>query len=324
MKTRSSIATKVAVVVSAVVVAALALTGGLAIRSTDQALVELQLNEATRRLETNLAITERILAERFPGEWELAPVEGAASITLFNGNSRDPRWEVRETLEATLLKGGEPVGGNPEVEAMLVEIARLTGTRLAIAQRLPPRLSGDPQVAGGPVGRALRLVAADVNDEVAVPDTLAVGTMMPDIDPVTKEAAAAGRVLAEGEEVIGRSVVTGADNWTIYRPLRDAQGQVVGVIYAGMPFAPFAARAAQASREVARGVLPITALVALGASLLLFMLTRALLRPLRAVHVALAKLGEGEWPERLPVRTRDEAGALADAFNRLAADLREI
>ena len=104
MTTRSSIATKVALVVSAVVVLALAATGGLALRSTDQALVDLQLEEATRRLETNLAITERILAERFPGPWHLEPVDGAEPVTLYNGNSRDPRWEVRETLASALFR----------------------------------------------------------------------------------------------------------------------------------------------------------------------------------------------------------------------------
>ena len=54
-----SIATKVALVVSAVVVAALALVGVFALRSSDAELVRLQLDQASRRLNTNLAIADR-------------------------------------------------------------------------------------------------------------------------------------------------------------------------------------------------------------------------------------------------------------------------
>ena len=53
------------------------------------------------------------------------------------------------------------------------------------------------------------------------------------------------------------------------------------------------------------------------------MLTRRMLRPLRDIHAAVARLGEGEWPQEVKVRSRDEVGALAGAFNRMAADLRQ-
>ena len=324
VETRGSIATKVALITSAVVVLALVLVGGLAIRSTDQALVRLQLDQASRRLTTNLAITERILEERFPGEWRLAPPpSGPTPVEIYNGNSPDPAYRSTERMEALLYKGDVPFWGNPEVEALLVEASRLTGTEFALAQRLPTRASTDPRVAGGPNGRALRLVATAVRGDSAAADREAVSTVMPDLDPETGAAAAVGLVFGEDREVIGKSVSVGRDNWTLYRPLRDAGGAIVGVVYAGTAFAPFQDAARAATREVAEGVLPVVALVALGTSLLLFMLVRGLLRPMRTIHRAVARLGEGEWPEPIPVRSRDEVGELAEAFNRMASDMRQ-
>ncbi len=72
VKTRS-IATKVALVVSAVVIGALALTGWSALKRSDAELVRLQLSQASTRLTTNLGIAQRIFDERFPGPWQLAP-----------------------------------------------------------------------------------------------------------------------------------------------------------------------------------------------------------------------------------------------------------
>jgi signal transduction histidine kinase/CheY-like chemotaxis protein len=322
--TRGSIATKVALVTSGVVALALILVGLQALRSTDRALLGAQLDQATRRLITNLSITERILEERFPGSWRLAPPPGGpVTIQIYNGNGRDPAWRTSEPMPVILYKGDTPLIGNPEVEALLVEASRLTGTEFALAQKLSSRTSQDPQVAGGPEGRALRLVATAVRGDTASSDTSAVATVMPDLDPATGGPAAAGLVFAGQGDIIGRSTAVESDNWTLYRALRDSANAIVGVVYAGTPFAPFAERSAVASRQVAEGLLPIVALVALGASLLLFLLVRGLLRPLRTIHRAVSRLAEGQWPDAIRVKSRDEVGALAHAFNRMADDLRQ-
>ncbi|HEX5003681.1 MAG TPA: response regulator [Gemmatimonadales bacterium] len=296
VKTRS-IATKVALVVSAVVIGALALVGWFAIRSSDAELVRLQLSQASTRLTTNLGIAQRIFDERFPGEWRLAP----GTPLAFRADSAAPA----ESLATQLYKGGTPVYGNPEITAALVELSRLTGTKLSIAQR-----------AGN--DRALRLATSDTATRTAGPLTV-----MPSRDPATGLPVAAGLALAQGSAVDGRATI-GEDDWTLYWPIRTRAGDaILGVFYAATPYAPFAQAAVSASRQVAEGLLPVVLLVALGSSLLLFLLTRGMLRPLRAIHAAVARLGEGEWPQEVKVRSRDEVGALAGAFNRMAADLRQ-
>jgi len=122
-----SIATKVALVVSAVVIGALALTGWFALKRSDAELVQLQLNQASQQLTIKLGIAQRILEERFPGR---------------GGSGRRPRCNISQRrrsgrhAHAQLFKGDEPVYGNPEVTALLVELSRLTGTKLSIGQRV--------------------------------------------------------------------------------------------------------------------------------------------------------------------------------------------
>ena len=52
-------------------------------------------------------------------------------------------------------------------------------------------------------------------------------------------------------------------------------------------------------------------------------LARRLVRPIESIQVAAAKIGSGELDQRIVVSSNDELGALADEFNRMAAQLRE-
>jgi signal transduction histidine kinase len=51
------------------------------------------------------------------------------------------------------------------------------------------------------------------------------------------------------------------------------------------------------------------------------LLARNLARPIEAIQVAAAKIGSGSLDQRIEVSSRDELGALADEFNRMAARL---
>jgi signal transduction histidine kinase/CheY-like chemotaxis protein len=247
-------------------------------------LVQLQLNQASQQLTIKLGIAQRILEERFPGPWRLgpsAPVAYARAGAVPGG-----------TLTTQLYKGDEPILGNPEVTALLVELSRLTGTKLGIGQRV-----GTDQV--------VRLATGDTASRTA-------GSLV-------LMAPQAAFVFRNGNPIVG-----GEEDWTLFWPIRaTGTDSMIGVLEAATPYAPFAAAATAASRQVAEGLLPLVILIALGASLVLFMLTRRMLRPLRAIHAAVAKLGEGEWPQEVKVPSRDEVGALAGAFNRMAADLRQ-
>ncbi len=68
--------------------------------------------------------------------------------------------------------------------------------------------------------------------------------------------------------------------------------------------------------------------ILLGAFLMLAVATsvflvRRLVRPIESIQVAAAKIGSGELDQRIEVSSNDELGALADEFNRMAAQLQE-
>ena len=147
---------------------------------------------------------------------------------------------------------------------------------------------------------------------------------MPSRDPDTGLPVAAGLALAQGEAVDGRATI-GEDDWTLYWPIRQSRQRHASSACSTrrrrtprLPPPPSPRRA-----RWRKGCVPLVLLIALGSSLLLFVLTRGMLRPLRAIHTAVSRLGEGEWPQEVKVRSRDEVGALARAFNRMAADLRQ-
>jgi signal transduction histidine kinase len=66
------------------------------------------------------------------------------------------------------------------------------------------------------------------------------------------------------------------------------------------------------------GLLVVFLLVAIATSVLL---ARNLARPIEAIQVAAAKIGSGSLDQRIETSSRDELGALADEFNRMAARL---
>jgi signal transduction histidine kinase len=68
------------------------------------------------------------------------------------------------------------------------------------------------------------------------------------------------------------------------------------------------------------GLLVLGLLAAVAASLLL---ARGMTRPIRALEAGAARIGAGALGERIDVRTNDELESLADAFNAMAAQLRE-
>jgi methyl-accepting chemotaxis protein len=319
-----SIGTQVALAGAVVL---LATVGALAVVSRRDAMhiaLETQLRAADEEVRTASRVAQAMLDVRFPGPWRMvAPIAGDTTLALWNGNARRDALRLDERVPALLYKGDVPVLGNVAMERELLRIDSLTGAELTIAQRLEPRRSTDSTVGEAPRGRALRLQTTVTRPDAAGLPQRVTLTVMPTRDPRTGVAVGAGAALAADSNFLGRAAVAGEDEFTIYQPIRNAAGRTVGVFFAGVPFARLeeGASAATAATHFAL----VAALSGVAGVLLLWLLTRRLLRPLHALRAAAEQVADGRLNVVLGATDRrDEVGAVARSFATLVAGQREL
>lgn len=121
-------------------------------------------------------------------------------------------------------------------------------------------------------------------------------------------------VLYRGEVYVGSAFVVKEDYITRYDPLRDYQGQVIGILYVGARQASFQALLNSFNRRIL--------LVAFGSILLTIVITtpvsRMITRPLNQLKElveANRRVAEGDMSVRVPVRAGGEVGLLTSSFN---------
>ena len=142
----------------------------------------------------------------------------------------------------------------------------------------------------------ISLVLADTNLEA-----------LPQVHAALASTATAHGVVTDGRDPQGTEVLSAFERvdppgWRVFveEPLSEA-------------FAPI-----QAAIGRTTVLLVVFLLVAIATSVLL---ARNLAKPIEAIQVAAAKIGSGSLDQRIEASSRDELGALADEFNRMAARL---
>ena len=140
---------------------------------------------------------------------------------------------------------------------------------------------------------------------VTRPDgTRAVGTKL--ADQAVRDA-----VLGQGKTYEGSAIILGQRYLTIYEPIRDYQGKVIGILFSGMPTAELVAAQAILLRQAALACfLVVIALVAIRAWLLSLTLD-----PLNRLAMATRQIAAGHLDTRVPsVARRDQIGRVAQAI----------
>ena len=141
-----------------------------------------------------------------------------------------------------------------------------------------------------------------------VPDSGAVLSLLSTARADTTETAPPAQLEMGGEHYVGR-----------IQPLRSAGGESLGGFLAlrsrEAEMGPFA--------EL-RDHIALTGLLGLGAAIALsFVLTRQIIRPLRALAEATRRAAEGDYSANLDVKGDDEIGSLAAAMRSMLSDLHE-
>jgi len=127
------------------------------------------------------------------------------------------------------------------------------------------------------------------------------------------------RVVLEGQQWIGRAYVV--DRWyiTAYEPIRDLNSRIIGILYVGI----LEQKYVDLRRDMALVFVGITLLGILTAMGISYLIARRISIPIRELASASKSLARGDLGTRVPVPSRDELGALAEAFNLMAVSIQE-
>ena len=142
-----------------------------------------------------------------------------------------------------------------------------------------------------------------------IDDTRAIGTR------VSEEVF--DKVIGEGIPWIGRAFVVNAWYRTAYEPIRNLEGEIIGMLYVGMLEAPYV--------DLRRRVLFIFLGIALfGVALLTviaYKTTKSITKPIKELVFATGQLTQGDMSYRVKVKSHDEIEELADSFNQMTESL---
>jgi methyl-accepting chemotaxis protein len=322
---RWGIATKIVVTISALAMLGVAVSTLVTVSVSARALLQVQQQNASERLATNVRLARAVFDARFPGPWHLVPTTPAdAAVDLFNGNGRLDKYRQRESLAAHLYKGPVRILGNADVQQALLDLDSLGGTELTIAQRIPSESSPDGTIGSAADGRALRLATTVTRPSADGTMERQLLTIMPTRNSSTGAAAGSTPAFASGGTFDGLATVAGQERWTRYEPIVGPDGAVIGIFYGGLSMTPFTARARATSSVLARNAIAFGLLSILIFAFVLFRVTQHLLQPLRTVRAAALQIAAGHLGARAKLDSGDEIGHVGRAFDDMAAQLQGL
>ncbi len=278
--------------------------------------------EAVARVEDAVRVGQRVLANEFAGIDLEGPAPAEVRRWKLKAREAEPVGPIATLFREARAKGrSEGFALLPDGLSMVVVRRapdgglRAAAMSLRDANWLPDLIRdvvfGPDATAEGAATITLFEGGVRIATNVTLPDgRRAVGTRVaPDV---------ARRVLGEGRDWNDRAYVV--DRWRIssYRPIHDADGVVIGMLYAGLDEAPYVA---ERERSVLLFALSILALM-LAVSVEGWIAGRRLARPLTRLTAAATALARG-GREHLEVAKGDpeEVQALAVSFNHMSGEI---
>jgi two-component system NtrC family sensor kinase len=127
-------------------------------------------------------------------------------------------------------------------------------------------------------------------------------------------------VLKQGTRYYGRDTIGAAWHLTACEPLRDHIGNIVGILYVGIPENPFLA--------VRTSMMLTFLLVAAGGVLVVlgitFLITRSMILPLEEMVKASNRIAAGDLDHSVSIASHDEIGILSNSFNKMLASIKTM
>ncbi|MFJ7733409.1 methyl-accepting chemotaxis protein [Lysinibacillus sp. NPDC097231] len=138
-----------------------------------------------------------------------------------------------------------------------------------------------------------------------------------DADPKVIE-----KVMNKGETFIGEADVVGTKYLTLYAPIKDANGDIIGMWFVGVTIN-------EVNNIIFSFIGKLLIVLFIGAVIAIvgsFLSTRAFVKPLREMNQQLRDIaeGEGDLTKQLQINSKDEAGELAQSFNKMLTSLKVL
>ncbi|MEG0384127.1 MAG: methyl-accepting chemotaxis protein [Solibacillus sp.] len=138
----------------------------------------------------------------------------------------------------------------------------------------------------------------------------------------TQASKAVSKKVLNGETYIGVAEVVGSPHLTVYKPLQNAQGEIIGMWFVGQSIEAIDAVISNIRNTIILIILVI-GFITVGISLFF---ARKIVQPLHTIRKQLHDIaqGEGDLTQELHVHSKDEIGDLAVSFNQMLATLRTM
>jgi len=197
-------------------------------------------------------------------------------------------WSIRDNK---LYKGNTLINENPVVLELVDSINVVSGDNVTIFQ-------GDMRVATS-------VRKAD--------GTRAVGTKMSEVVAQT--------TLIEKNSYFGKADVAGVWNQAAYDPLKNAQGEIVGAFFVGVPNTPY-----EKVAEEFRNKLILLGIIGISFSIIVcYILAKRISAPIESLARSTSIVAAGDLSQHeLNITSNDEVGQLVTSFQTMIAKLRAM
>lgn len=135
-----------------------------------------------------------------------------------------------------------------------------------------------------------------------------------------------GRVYQEisnGNSYFGEAEILGGQYMTGYTPIFDSNQQVIGIYFVGVAMQSVNQTFSDGVYSSIRSVVFLTGLVLLLAAVIIYLIAASIANPIHKVTQAAEQIADGHLDVKLSIKSRDEVGHLANAFNRTIDQLAE-
>ena len=192
-------------------------------------------------------------------------------------------WHIKDGY---LYKGSTLMEDN---FAIVDKIGELTGDTVTIFKH-------DTRVTTNVTQDGKRMVNTKVSDEVA------------------------NAVLKEGQTFIGRAEVVGTMNETAYEPIKNKNGETIGIWYVGVPATPYD----NMISNFRLNMIVYSIVGILIGFLAAFLIAYTVHAPLRRIGKSVNKASEGDLTQIIPLLANDEVGKLANRTNMMIEKMSDL